>query len=166
MPCCWSVGEGWNWLCSVTDSPNTPLTAAKPLSLIFNAGNTLLISSSKLSKTMKITRIPLASWSIILLVQTVFPSLPHLPMLSAQSSLCFVLVSDFSCYFPFSWRYLQWLFALRKQRKIIEIIDRDREAMYIIKEWNMVLNFLEHWIWIVWCIGCSSKLYLHMRKYI
>lgn len=48
----------------------------------------------------------------------------------------------------------------------MEIINKDREAMYIIKEWNMILNFLEHWILIFCCIGCTSKLYKYMSKYI
>lgn len=145
-----------------TRQPHTPLKVAKPLSLILNADNTLSISSSKLSKTMKTIHIPVASGSIILLVLTAFRS-PSNAVCSIISLLGFWSLT-FSSYFPFSWRHLQCLFGFRRERKGMEVINKDGEAMHIIKEWNMVLSFLEYWLSVVSvsvasCIGIWENIF-------
>lgn len=100
---CWRIGS-----VQYQTVPCSP-QSSEPLSFILSADNTLLISSCKLSKTMKTSHIPSASWSIILLVQKVFPS--------ARNGVYLVLISDFSSYFPFPRRFLQSLFDFRKEKK-------------------------------------------------
>lgn len=147
---CWRIGSVQYQ--TVPCSPHS----SEPLSFILSADNTLLISSCKLSKTMKTSHIPSASWSIILLVQ-------FSPQLETVSIWFWSLT-----FHPTSLS-LEGFFSpslTSEKRKKMEIINKDREAMHIIKEWNMILNFLEHWILIFCCIGCTSKLYKYMGKYI
>lgn len=161
MPCSGSVVEGWNCLCSVPDSPILPSQQPNPCPLYSIQVTHCWLLPINYPKPWKL---PIYHWLPEALFSWSKQFSRHLAMLSAQSSVCVVLVSYFSSYFTFSLRYFQWLFALRKERKTMEIIHKDREAMHIIQEWNMVLNFLEHWIWIVWCVGCSSKLYMYTGK--
>ena len=156
----------WRWLeltLFTTGQAQPILTVDKTLPPILNAStcNTLSVSSCWLSKTM-------IRNNAFLKCYFVSPNrfFPHSVMLSAQSSVYSVFDSDFLHPTSLSHGGIFSVSCFRREREGIEVLNKDGEAMNNIKEWNTIGNFLEHWILIACCTGCSSKLLVSMGKYI